>query len=205
MSLLAGESQTQQSIGDGGVWCGMSASELKGRYADIFQLGTLSKASYIIELEPYDQKSKLKSLPLFRTDTQYAQLRWLATTCSIHVLQADTDSVKAGHYQHNYVTGNSEDEISINFIETSSGDIYQSASAIKKVMFHEDGSQGLPAEYAFWLTVSVHLRENRSIVPIQKRVLVCLSSASLDLDSQGGLLELPLTFVKIHPMMPDQL
>lgn len=193
-----------------GYWAGMPAQDLKSIYRQLYGLGTLSKAHYIVELEPYDSTGPLSEILLFdkvplRTDSYNLTgvlLPWLATECSLSVLDAQSDSVQAGHYQQNFITGNNSSEVQVTFLETKGAAILNAAQEIKAVMFASDGTQGLPAEYMMRLKISLFPRDDRSGEVFSEEWLVALQAASVDLAAQNkDALEVPLTFLKMYPML----
>jgi len=48
-----------------GYWAGMTAQNLKNLYRQLYSLGTLSQAHYIVELNPYDPTGPLSKVELF--------------------------------------------------------------------------------------------------------------------------------------------
>ena len=193
----------------GNYWSGLSSADLRLIWSDLNRIGTLSKAHYIVELSPYSANSPLKEIPIFQTSKEgtsrfniVGYLPWLAQSVDVSIIDAQSDSINAGHFQQNYMTGNQQSEVSITFLETKNCHISRSAQAIKKIMFKPDGTQGLPAEYLMWLEVSLFRRNDREDVPFVNRCLVALQSAKLDLAADDrGILTVPLTFTKMYPMM----
>lgn len=197
---------------DGGWWAGLQSSELRQVYKNIHALGTLSTAHFMIELTPYDPNGPLSKVPLLhhlpvqKEHAFWAMLPWLATETSLSVLNATTDSVQVGHFQQNIMTGTESGEIAISFLETKQAHILKSAQIIKKIMFHADGTQGLPAEYMMWLRVVLFDRSNRTRTPFGQTYLVALQAASVDLAASSvAPMIVPLTFVKMYPMLPKVL
>lgn len=193
-----------------GYWAGMTAQNLKNLYRQLYSLGTLSQAHYIVELNPYDPTGPLSKVELFDRvplrrddhDLVGVLLPWLATSCSLSVLDAQSDSVQAGHYQQNFITGNSSNEVQVTFLETKGAAILNAARQIKEIMFAPDGTQGLPAEYMMRLKISLFPRNNRSNPVFSEEWLVALQAASVDLAAQNkDALEVPLTFLKMYPML----
>jgi len=193
-----------------GWWAGKTAAELQQIYKQLYSLGTLSQAHYIVELEPYDPAGPLSKIPLFnkvpvrlgRFDLTGAVLPWLATSCSISLIDAQSDSIQAGHHQQNFITGNGSNDVTITFLETEDARILRGFNAVRAVMFNKDGTQGLPAQYMMKLKISLFKRYNREARPFTKEWLVALQAASVDLAAQNkDALEVPLTFLKMYPML----
>lgn len=182
-----------------GYWAGMSAGEFKVIYRGLHELGTLSSANYIVELEPYKPDSEIAKIDWF---DNFSWLPWLATSCGLPLMEAQVDSVQTGHYQQNYVTGNASGDIQLTFLETKEGDILNTARQIKEIMFKEDGTQGLPYDYMLWLTVSLYPRDCRLVRPFSERILVALQAASVDLAATNpNPIEVPLSFTRMFPML----
>jgi hypothetical protein len=205
--------RTTPSVGEttttgGRWWGGLTAMELRSIYKSVHALGTLSKAHYIVDLEPFDPNGPLKNVALFHqlpTQAYYdfaKVLPWLATETEFSVLDAQNDSVQIGHFQQNFITGNSGNTVNVTFLDTEDGNILASAQAIKNIMFRGDGTQGLPAEYLMWLTISLVRRDDRDHVAVSNRRLVALQATSVDLAGQDrDPLVVPLTFIKMYPMI----
>lgn len=193
-----------------GWWAGKTAAELQQIYKQLYSLGTLSQAHYIVELEPYDPNGPLSEIPLFNKvpvklegfDLTGVLLPWLATSCSISLIDAQSDSIQAGHHQQNFITGNGSNDVTITFLETEDARILRGFNAVRAVMFNKDGTQGLPAQYMMKLKISLFKRYNREARPFTKKWLVALQAASVDLAAQNkDALEVPLTFLKMYPML----
>lgn len=184
---------------EGGYWAGLSAGEFKSIYQGLRELSTLSSANYMVELAPYQPDSKIAIIDWF---DNFSWLPWLATSCSLPLMEAQVDNVQAGHYQHNYITGNSVSDIQLTFLETRDGHILNTAQQIKDLMFSEDGTQGLPYDYMMWMTISLYERGNRKSKPYVERILVALQTASLDLAATNpNPIEVPLGFTRMYPML----
>lgn len=182
-----------------GWWAGLPAGEFKSIYQGLRELSTLSSANYIVELAPYKPDSLVAKINLF---DNFSWLPWLATSCSLPLMEAQVENVQAGHYQQNFINGNAVGDIQLTFLETKEGDILNAAQQIKEIMFHEDGTQGLPYDYMLWMTISLYLREDRSAQPYSERILVALQTASLDLAATNpNPIEVPLGFTRMYPML----
>lgn len=196
-------------IDQAGWWAGLSADKLSMVYRDLHPLGTLSSAHYMVELIPYNDKGPLSDVPLLhhlpnqQDHAFWTMVPWLATQTSLPILNANTDSIQAGHFQQNYVTGNESGELSISFLDTREAHILRSARMIKDIMFRKDGTQSLPADYMMWLTISLFDRADRRRLPFKQTYLVALQTANAELsaDSQDPMI-LPLSFIKMYPMLP---
>lgn len=193
-----------------GWWAGKTAAELQQIYRQLYSLGTLSQAHYVVELEPYDPAGPLSKIPLFNKvpvraggfDLTGAVLPWLATSCSMSLIDAQSDSIQAGHFQQNFITGNGSSEVTVTFLETENAHILKGFNRIKAIMFNKDGTQGLPAQYMMMLRISLFKRYNRDSRPFIREWLVALQAASVELAAQNkDALEVPITFVKMYPIL----
>lgn len=190
-----------------GWWAGLSAAELKGAYKSIYELGTLSKAHYIVELKPLNPDSVKEGgqfeliSALKQAGTGWA-LPWLATSVNFGLLDAQADSIQAGAYQINYITGNSSSEVQVTFLETANADIIRMAKAIKRAMFHRDGTQGLPFDYLLEMRVALFDRRDRNTQPAEFNWIVALTGGQLDFSgADRDPLQISLTFTKMYPVM----
>jgi hypothetical protein len=181
-----------------GWWGGRSAQDALAKYKALKAHGVLKKAHYLVEFEPFSSQlgAGLHKLPLFAVGS----LAWLASSTSLSLIDVETDSVKVGHYQHNYVTGQSTSEFEITMIETEDGDISNSLKAIKALMFFPDGTQGLPASYMFYIRISLFKPFDESSQPVARSYLVSLQSANIDLEAASSdVVEIPITLTKMYP------
>lgn len=190
-----------------GWWAGLSAAELKGVYKNVYELGTLSKAHYIVELKPLDPDSvkeggRFELISALKQDGTGWALPWLATSVDFGLLDAQADSVQAGVHQLNYITGNSSSEVQVTFLETANADVIRMVKAIKQAMFHRDGTQGLPFDYLLEMRVALFDRQNRNTRPAEFNWIVALTGGQLDFSgADRDPLQIPLTFTKMYPVM----
>lgn len=186
-----------------GAWSGMSAEEAQRNYKELYALGTMSPVHFGIELSAYDQDGLLANDPWVTMLSPDFKLPWLAREVDMKVIDAQSDSAQVGHFQMNFLNSNSANEIAITFIETRAGDILKSAKAIKEIIFRPDGTQGTPSDYMMWLKIYTFDRMSRSNRVFEMEHLVALQSANVPLDAsnKGTIAEIPLTFVKMFPMI----
>lgn len=185
-----------------GVWSGMSIEEAKGYYDALYAIGTLSAIHYGVELRPFDENGLIATSPDITLFDNF-WLPWLATSLDLSVLDAQNDSANVGHYQINYITGNSSGDIQIPFIETRAADILNSAKAIKSIMFNKDGTQAVPADYLMMLKAFIYDKHNRSTRVFEMDHLVALQVGSVPLEASNvnGVATVQLTFLKMFPML----
>lgn len=182
-----------------GYWSGMAAKDMSSVAKQLYDLGTLFKANYIVTLEPYNSDSQIADLELFNLE----QLTWLATSCSMSLINANTGQIQVGHHQINHVESYSTGDMDISFIETKNADIIKFAKAVKKIMFNNDGTQNVPYHYLMRLTISLFPRHARSDEVVSESWIVALQAGSIDLSASENtaFIDVPLTFTKMFPMM----
>lgn len=130
-------------------------------------------------------------------------LAWRAIDCTLPIINAEVDSIKVGHYQHQYLTGNQLPEITINFLETAAGDVLNSAIEMSSLMFPGDGTLIEPSKYAIWLDVILFSRDNQEAEQVVQQYLCQLQTANAELAARDTtVLEVPLTFTQL-PMYLD--
>lgn len=188
---------TVQATEDG-YWAGTSARKMASIAQELYGLGTLCKANYIVTLEPYHQDSQIAELDIFDFDN----LTWLATSCSMSLMNAQTGQIQVGHHQINHVESHSSSEMDITFIETKDARIAQFVQAVKKIMFNSDGTQNVPYHYLMRLSIGLFPRDTRSEV-VSESYIVALQASSVELSASesSSIVEIPLTFTKMFPMM----
>lgn len=188
------------------VWGGMYASEALQQIKQLQDIGVghLRKSHYIVKFRPFWERGVAAQLaiqaklPLLNNNL----IGFLVTSTDISLLDAQTDSVQAGHYQHNYVTGNNSNEISMTLLETKNGDILKSAEIIKNIMFAPDGTQGVPADYMLYASIGLFDWCNRSKVVFQKEWIVALQSAKTDVSAGNReVMDVQMVFTKVYPWL----
>ncbi|MCG2572075.1 hypothetical protein LVY74_00685 [Acinetobacter sp. ME22] len=190
---------------EGGYWAGMEVQKARSIYEELYQLGTLSSAQFGIELEPlFSDHSLGDDVPLLKmnsSDPYY--IPYLAQNVDASIIDAETDSIKVGTFQLNQITGNTSTEVQVTFLETKDARILNSAIQIKDAMFSDDGTQSPPSDYLLKMTVYSFQRDHRNIRPFEQSYVVALQSASVPFEAsnQNGVLIVPLTFIKMFPML----
>lgn len=185
-----------------GEWSGLSIEAAKPIYDKLYALGVLSTAHFGIEIEPLFSDALISDASIFEDEVM---LPWLANNVDLSLLDAQMDSVQAGHYQINHVTGNGSGEISVVFIETRAGHILSSAKQIKSVMFKPDGSQSLPKDYLMKMRIFIYDRSDRDnwIFEIEHVVVLQAGSVPLSAETKNGVALVTLTFSKTLGMLLD--
>lgn len=188
-------------------WGGMYSHEALQQILALHDVGVghLRKSHYIVKFRPFWDNgqvaalTKANQLPLL--DQSY--MGWLVTSTDLSLIDAQTDSVQAGHYQHNHVTGNASNEITMTMLENKNGDVLKSADVIKNIMFAKDGTQAVPADYMFYVSIGLFDWSNRKKVVFEKEQLVCLQSEKVDLAAGNKeVLDVQMVFTKMYPMLP---
>lgn len=209
-----------------GAWGGTTSENAQRIYQQVYGVGTLAKCLFGITLTPYKPDGALAELTTslynasdLNTLLQYGKgtkdkqpvplvddnfnevLPLLCASLDITFLEAQTESFTVGHHQLNYITGNSSESITLNLIETRNGSILNSAKAIKSLMFPQDGTQLVPAEYLMILNIFIYDRHSKSRHVFTLDYLVALQTASLSLEveERNGVSIVPLTFLKMFP------
>ena len=220
--------QYQSSEFERGAWAGVSADKAKATFENLYNIGLFQPTNFGITLRPFDPNSKIAEaevplyssyelgtllLPDFETrpkqdlvklpliSEEFTALPFLCASVPISLIDAISESVNAGHYQINYLTGNSSPEITLQMIETRGCDIANSALAIKDIMFNDDGTVALPNDYLMVMEIYAYDRHSRSVQVLTVKHPVMLSSGSVELnvDNRGSTGIVPLTFTQMFP------
>ncbi|WP_343597681.1 hypothetical protein [Acinetobacter sp.] len=213
-----------------GVWGGFKAGDAKNLLLkSLYPMGTMSIAHFGVQLEPLESSSRLNKEKIELFDPSYLnnllkdpresimerhiplfdesfKLPWLAQSVDLSILDAEIDSIKAGAFNLNQITGNSSGEIQVNFIETRNATILNSAKSIKNIMFNNgDGTLALPKDYLMRITIFCYDRHSYKTKVFEQSHIVALQAASVPLDatSQNGIAIVPLTFIKMFPMLDN--
>jgi hypothetical protein len=192
------------SSGDAGFeyggyhWAGMQKSELVSHYKSLKALGIQHKEYYVVRFRPY-RENKTKDIDLLSNVLS----GWLATSVNLQLLQAETDSKKAGAFMLNFLTGKQATPITINMIETEGNLVTNSITKLASLMFKPDGTYGLPADYSFWVEVMLYSRANgRANYESGFKSLVYPTDVALDLDSADhSALTIPITLTPSRTFM----
>lgn len=180
------------------VWAGMTAAKAKNMYEQIYAVGTLSQAHFGVKLSAYFQNSEIGKLHLLQNSSY---LPFLAQSVEASLLSAQSDSANVGHYPLHHIGGNNLPEMQIGFLETKDAVIANNIMAIKEMMFHKDGTQGLPKDYLMRLDLFAFDRHNFELKPFKKSWIVALQDASISFESSAvnGVVVIPVTFTKMLP------
>lgn len=181
-------------------WFGYGVAEFKQLYSDLYDLGQILSANFYVEFEPYDNNSTAH-LPLFADNLS----GFLVSESNLPILQAEFEPVKIATMQHNQITGITEPELQLNFIETKDGRIMNSIIDWRDLMINPDGTVNPSASFAMWVTIGVFSKDHGlDYKPFSRRFLVAPSMASVDsLTGQGvsEVLQVPLSLQPIRNFM----
>lgn len=187
---------------------GLSAVDAGKKIKDLKGFGHLHKCHYVVSMMPYLGSSILKltnmsNLLAESLDDEKA-VWYFVTQTNLPIMQADTDSVKAGSYLLNRVTGQQSPEIQMTFLDTDSGLILYAMQAAKDAKFLNNGLQRPPAQTAIWLRIGLFGRgSERSDVRFSRDFLVEVQAVeALNLaGNDGSPVEVQVTFMQLDPFM----
>lgn len=185
-------------------WAGMTASDAKTLYKELYAVGTLSQAHFGVELEPLFPDGAIgKSASLIDWFSSSIHLPFLAQSVDAHILDAQTDSVNVGHYQLNHLSGNGSGELQVAFLETRQAQILKSTQIIKNLMFNANGTQNPPKDYLMRLKIYAFDRQDRENHVFEQQHIVALTDAgaSFEVGNSGAVTIVQVTFTKMFPML----
>ena len=181
-------------------WFGHGVAEFKQLYSDLYDLGQILSANFYVEFEPYNNNDTAH-LPLFADGLS----GFLVSESNLPILQAEFEPVKIATMQHNQITGITEPELQLNFIETKDGRIMNSIIDWRDLIINPDGTVNPSASFAMWVTIGVFSKDHGlDYKPFSRRFLVAPSMASVNsLTGQGvsEVLQVPLTLQPIRNFM----
>lgn len=181
-------------------WFGFTASEFQQKYQELYTQGQILNSNFFVEFEPYEENATA-NMPMLSDGLS----GFLVSETSLSLLQAEFEQVKVGVFQVNQLTGISEPEVQMTFIETADARFMNSVQYWRELMVNDDGTLNPPASYAVWVTVGVFSKDlGLDYKPFSRRLLVAPSVASLDALSGQGVsqaLEVPFTLVVLRNFM----
>ncbi len=181
-------------------WFGHSADEFKQLHADLYNLGQILTANYFVTFEVYNDNAA-SVLPIFDDGLS----GYLATETNIPLIQAEFEQVKIGPFQANHLTGISEPDLQLNFLETADGRFANSALIWRDLMVNRDGTVNPPASYAVLITVGMFSKDfGLDDRPIQRSLLVAPNLSSIDGSNANGVSEVsqtPFSFTVLRNFM----
>ena len=190
-------------------WGGMTSTELYLRYRSLHRMGVLQQCHYMVAFRPFDENGLLfkirKRVPLVDFDNRGQLMGWLASEVDLSAMSAETDSVKAGGFTHNFLNGLGGGEFSMTLLETSRADVQDSAKKIKALMVNSNGTQNLPRDYLIQVDVAqFHPERGGASKPVLVSSMVAmLTEANTSLSASGReALQVQMTFTKAVPFLP---
>lgn len=179
---------------------GFGVEEFKPLYSELYELGQILNCNYFVKFEAYNNNAT-KNLAI----VQEKSTRYLVTETNLPLLQAEFEQVKVGPFQMSHLTGMTEPDLQLNFLETADGRICNSMLDWRELMVNEDGTLNPPASYAMRLTVGLFSKDyGLDVKPVERTWLVAPSLASLDGLNANGVSEvafIPVTLVVLRNFM----
>lgn len=187
---------------------GFTAAEATTVLADLRAFGVLHRCHYVVSMMPYLPNSPLLGgdmAGLLGASLDDEKAIWnLVTQTSLPIMQTDTDSVKAGYFQVNRITGLQAPEIQMTFLETGDGSITKAMQAARDAKFIGNGLQRPPAQTAIRLRIGLFSRSGgRASIHVKEQYLVEVQGVEpLSLaGNDGSPAEVVVTFGHLDPFM----
>lgn len=157
-------------------WFGHTAEEFKQLQQDLYGLGSILAANYYVKFESY-KNDNLSGLPILADDLT----GYLATETNLPLMQANFEQVQVVTMQVNHLTGISEPELQLTFLETADGRISNSMLDWRDLMINPDGTINPPASYAGRITIGLFSKDfGLDMRPVERQFLIAPSLASID-------------------------
>ena len=176
-----------------------SLSTFKATYGKVRPRDVLMQCMYQVTIE--DIFGVGKSVPWFKDKN----LRYLVTEADISFGGSESESYQAGAYIANYMTQQTADDMDLTFIETISGDIFNSYRACRSLIFNDDGTVNEPKKYVFKLSIALlnHKGGGGKGAPIGMSWLVAVKDGRTEVSSAGRseIVKSTITFQKMMPML----
>lgn len=197
-------------------WFGQTREDAMSAYRAVVSHGYALKCNYAVTISPYKEdgllvvESKKRNVSIL---SKYQGSRdaieglssipiWLlATEVDCPILNGEVESAKVGHSQIHRLTGDTNPEIPITFLETGNADILHCLETMQRAAFNFDGTQNPPAEYAVWLTIEMFDRHDVDTTIWGKTFLAALQTVgNVSLSSSDHTpLTTTATFVQLNP------
>ena len=193
------------------LWGGLTAAEAEKHLNQLVNQGHLHKCHYVVSMVLYAEDSPLRKVwPSFLHARSFDddRLYWhLVTQTNLPIMQTDTDSVKAGSFAVNRITGQQSSEIQMTFLVDGTGLVLKAFQDAKKVKFLPNGLQRPPAQTAIRLRIALFGARKGRLVPenlyvaeeylVEVQAVEPLSLAGND----GSPVEVQVTFMQLDPFM----
>lgn len=179
---------------------GHTAEDFKQLYVELHGLGQILNANYFVKFEAYNENGT-QNLPIL----QDSLTGYLATEANLPLIQAEFEQVRIGTFQASHLTGITEPDLQINFLETGDGRFSNSLIDWGELMVNEDGTVNPPASYAVRITVGLFSKESGlDVKPVERTWIVAPSLSSIDGLNANGVSEvayIPITFTVLRNFM----
>lgn len=187
---------------------GMDAYDAKQQLQQLIDYGQMHKCHYVVAMTPYLADGVFKNTAmselLGNTLDDDKAIWCLVTQTNLPIMQTDTDSVKAGAFQVNRITGLQSTEIQMTFLESGEGLITKALQTARDAKFVGNGLQRPPAQTAIRLRIGMFTRSGgRTDIQIKEEYLVEVQGVDpLSLaGNDGSPAEVVVTFGQLDPFM----
>lgn len=179
---------------------GHAADEFQKMYADLHDMGQILNCNYFVKMQPYRNNATKNLAIVAEKNASY-----LVTETNLPIVQAEFEQVKAGPFQISHLTGITEPDLQLTFLETAKGWISNSMLNWRNLMVNPDGTVNPPASYAVRLTIGLFSKDlGLDYKPVQRTWIVAPNLASIDALNANGVSELtyvPGTFTVLRNFM----
>ena len=189
------------------LFAGMAAKDAQNYLTNLVKFGQLHRCHYLISMQPYLAKNAFldtEMQELLGSSLDDDKAIWhLVTQTNLPIMQTDTDSVKAGSFSVNRITGQQPSEIQMTFLDTGDGLILNAMNAAKNAKFLPSGLQRVPAQTAIRVRVKLFNRAWREAIAYSSDFLVEVQAVEpLSLaGNDGSPVEVQVTFMQLDPFM----
>lgn len=178
-------------------WGGLSAAEANQVLIELYNIGDIVKAHYVVNFAPY-KGNETKSLPLFEdTLTTY-----LVTETNLPVISATYNEVQVGGFFYRSMQSIIEPDLQMTLLETKDARILNSMRLWRELADNGDGTFNPPASYALEVSIGLFTRDGgRLNTSFERKFLVGPNLAAID-DLAGrefSSAEVPITMTPLRP------
>lgn len=193
------------------LYAGMGAKDAQDYLGKLIKLGQLHRCHYLVSMQPYLPQhafvdTEMQELLGASLDDDKA-IWHLVTQTNLPIMQTDTESLKAGSYSVNRITGQQPSDIQMTFLDTGDGLILNAMNAAKNAKFLVNGLQRVPAQTAIRLRIKLFNRIWREAISYSSDFLVEVQAVEpLSLaGNDGSPVEVQVTFMQLDPFMNPSL
>lgn len=189
------------------LFAGRTAKDAKRHLEKLVQFGQLHRCHYLVSMQPYLPQHAFLDTPmqeLLGASLDDDKAIWhLVTQTNLPIMQTDTDSVKAGSFLVNRITGQQPSEIQMTFLDTGDGLVLNAMTAAKDAKFLPNGLQRVPAQTAIRVRLKLFNRAWRESIAYSSDFLVEVQAVEpLSLaGNDGSPVEVQVTFMQLDPFM----